>query len=697
MRKLAKRLLLSISGLCVAGGLLVLPAEPVLAASDEMEITIEASIPLSLDVSDRSNPVFRGAGNIFMTTEDAASHQFVAVSLPDELTMIAPDGECNAPEGSYVNYEGSMNARKGYLNYQAKNGLNGMTVNDISMGNIEVVIPVTAELLAHGQGNYSVSIPITFKAREAYGSYSSNLDFTPWDELISNGTLKVSSNMITAITKQDEILEIDPSITGITYDAFKKVPYKEVYVPASVNNAATAFEYSQVETIYFGEGMTEIPASIARNATNLKKVVLPTSATTVGNRAFEGCERLSDINLSQLTTLKYNCFKNCKGITEYTLSPGTTVTATYSISDSPFYGSGLTKVDVLEGNTTVPNYMFCDCDNLSEVNLPTTLTTMGQSCFSNLPSLKEITIKSELTITGSSTALSPFKNTGLQKITFVDGITKIPQKLFREGCSNVTEINLPSSITKIETDAFYGCSSLSNLNLPESIEAIEYNAFYGATSLTELNINSSWSKHGSNLISPFNGSAITDVYVRDGLTSLNRMELAGSSDGITLHLPTSVTSIDSYAFEKGEAYSVIYDGTEAEYALITKGVTFTPTEVKCIDTMLNASLISTEGGDIESLITEFIDESNEENTEDISEEKEIINEQEDLDSVEVNEDTQEEITNEEEDDNTDIINEEITDTSEEEALLIDNTTTPETNDIEKNTDNSLLTEVNDNG
>ena len=697
MRKLAKRLLLSISGLCAVVGLLALPAEPVLAASDEMEITIEASIPLSLDVSDRSNPVFKGTGNIYMTTEDAASRQFVAVSLPDELTMIAPDGACNAPEGSYVNYEGSMNARKGYVNYQAKNGLNGMTVNDISMGNIEVVIPVTAELLAHGQGNYSVSIPITFKAREAYGSYSSNLDFTPWDELISNGTLKVSSNRITAITKQDEILEIDPSITGITYDAFKNVPYKEVYVPASVNNASTAFEYSQVETIYFGEGMTEIPASIARNATNLKKVVLPASATTVGNRAFEGCEKLSDINLSQLTTLKYSCFKNCKGITEYTLSPGTTVTATYSISDSPFYGSGLTKVDVLEGNTTVPNYMFCDCDNLSEVNLPTTLTTMGQSCFANVPSLKEITIKSELTITGSSTALSPFKNTGLERITFVDGITKVPQKLFREGCSNVTEINLPSSITKIDTDAFYGCSSLSNLNLPGSVEVIEYNAFYGATSLNELNINSSWYKHGSNLISPFNGSAIKDVYVQGGITELNRMELAGSSDGITLHLPTSVTSIDSYAFEKGETYSVIYDGTEAEYALITKGVTFTPTEVKCIDTMLNASMISTEGGGIESLITEFIDESNEENTEDISEEKEIINEQEDLDSVEDNVDTQEEITNEEEDNNTDIINEEITDTSEEEALLIDKTTTSETNDIDENADNSLLTEVNDNG
>lgn len=673
MRKLAKRLLLSIFGLCAVGGLLALPAEPVLAASDEMEITIEASIPLSLDVSDRSNPVFRGAGNIYMTTEDASSHQFVAVSMPEELAMIAPDGECTAPEGSLATYSGSMNARKGYLNYQAKNGLNGMTVNDISTGNIEVVIPVTAELLAHGQGNYSVSIPITFKAREAYGSYSSNLDFTPWDELISNGTLKVSSNKITAITQQDEILEIDPSIKGINYDAFKNVPYKEVYVPASVNNASTAFEYSQVETIYFGEGMIEIPASIARNATNLKKVVLPASATTVGNRAFEGCEKLFDINLSQLTTLKYSCFKNCKGITEYTLSPGTTVTATYSISDSPFYGSGLTKVDVLEGNTTVPNYMFCDCENLEEVNLPTTLTTMGQSCFANVPSLKEITIKSEITITGSSTALSPFKNTGLEKVTFVDGITKVPQKLFREGCTNVTEINLPSSITKIETDAFYGCSSLSNLNLPGSVEVIEYNAFYGATSLNELNINSSWSKPGSNMISPFNGSAIKDVYVQGGITELNRMELAGSSDGITLHLPASVTSIDSHAFEEGETYSVIYDGTEAEYALITKGVTFTPTEVKCIDTMLNASLISTEGGDIESLITEFIDESNEENTENIADDTEVIIEQEDLDSVEVNEDTQEEITNEEEDDNTDIINEEI------------------------KADNSLLTEVNDNG
>ena len=345
----------------------------------------------------------------------------------------------------------------------------------------------------------------------------------------------------------------------------------------------------------------------------------------------------------------------------------------------------------------MPNYMFCSCDNLSEINLPTTLTTMGQSCFSNLPSLKEITIKSELTITGSSTALSPFKNTGLEKVTFVDGITKVPQKLFREGCSNVTEINLPSSITKIETDAFYGCSSLYNLNLPGSVEVIEYNAFYGATSLTELNINSSWSKPGSNMISPFNGSAIKDVYVQGGITELNRMELAGSSDGITLHLPTSVTSIDSHAFEEGETYSVIYDGTEAEYALITKGVTFTPTEVKCIDTMLNASMISTEGGDIESLITEFIDESNEENKEDIADE--VITEEEDIEeaeqeNTEITDDGQEEL---DQADILDITGDDSLQNTEPEMTLNNDLDASDTSITENTTVDSIEAEVNTDG
>lgn len=669
-----------LSFLVVCGGLLALPTKTI-AANNDMKVTIQADIPVSLDVTDRTNPVFRGSGNIYMTTEDATSRQFISVDIPTELTMNTPEGEVTAEEGLSVTYNGSMNARKGYVNYEAINGINGKTIEDISMGSIEVVVPITKELLSHGVGNYSISIPITFTAGAAYGSYSANLDFTPWDELISSGKVTVSNNKVTKITMQDEILEIDPSITALSSNIFKNTTYKEVYVPETITSASNAFNQSNVETIILADGMTTVPASIATGATSLRKVVLPTTAKNFGNYAFDGCENLTDINMPSVMSLGLGCFKNCKGIKEFTFNEGTTVTTVSRDTYSPFYGAGLTNVTISEGVTTLPNYMFCDCEDLSSVYLPTTLSKIGSNCFKGVPSLTEITIQSELTRTTSSTVVGAFTDTGLTKITFADGITSVPRYLFSDGCANVTELNLPDSITTIEANAFAGCSSLTNINLPanisviggeafkdatsvkelhisnnitmprstvsspfkgsgietlvfeegvttivsrlfsngcthmtslslpSTIQKIESNAFENCTSLTTLTIPADITVGYGSVVSPFNGGGITEINFADGVTTVGALYLANSGNSeMLIHLPTSIANIDSKSFAEGQAYSVLYDGTEAEYSLITKGEGFTPQTVVCSDTLLNASFISTDSVEPQELEITSLDE-----------------------------------------------------------------------------------------
>lgn len=104
MKRIAKLLLLCLSGICAVGGLITLPAQSIVAENNETTVTIDVNIPLSLDTTDRGNPVFRGTGNLYMITEYAESHQCLQVSILDSFEMNAPDGVFSAPNGIEVAY-----------------------------------------------------------------------------------------------------------------------------------------------------------------------------------------------------------------------------------------------------------------------------------------------------------------------------------------------------------------------------------------------------------------------------------------------------------------------------------------------------------------------------------------------------------------------------------------------------------------
>lgn len=56
------------------------------------------------------------------------------------------------------------------------------------------------------------------------------------------------------------------------------------------------------------------------------------------------------------------------------------------------------------------------------------------------------------------------------------------------GCSRLTSINLPSSVTEIQDYAFYGCWRLTSINIPASITYISNGAFSGCSGLTSINL-----------------------------------------------------------------------------------------------------------------------------------------------------------------------------------------------------------------
>ena len=79
------------------------------------------------------------------------------------------------------------------------------------------------------------------------------------------------------------------------------------------------------------------------------------------------------------------------------------------------------------------------------------------------------------------------------------------------GCSGLTSLTIPSSVTSIGSEAFSGCSGLTSLTIPSSVTSIGNYAFFGCSSLTSLTIPSSVTSIGNYALKGCSG--LTSIYV----------------------------------------------------------------------------------------------------------------------------------------------------------------------------------------
>ena len=72
-------------------------------------------------------------------------------------------------------------------------------------------------------------------------------------------------------------------------------------------------------------------------------------------------------------------------------------------------------------------------------------------------------------------------------VVFSNHVTSLPEGVC-SGCTSMTSVDIPSSVTVIGKAAFRGCTSLTSVDIPSGVTVIGEDAFRECTSLTEINI-----------------------------------------------------------------------------------------------------------------------------------------------------------------------------------------------------------------
>ena len=124
------------------------------------------------------------------------------------------------------------------------------------------------------------------------------------------------------------------------------------------------------------------------------------------------------------------------------------------------------------------------------------------------------------------------------------------------GCSRLTSLTLPASITRIGDDAFCCCSGLTSLTLPAGITEIGYGAFWGCSGLTSLNLPAGITSIGDDAF--YGCSGLTSITLPAGITEIGGSAFNGCSRLTSLTLPAGLTQIDDYAFSECSGLTSIY-------------------------------------------------------------------------------------------------------------------------------------------
>jgi len=316
---------------------------------------------------------------------------------------------------------------------------------------------------------------------------------------------------------------------------------KKLDIPSEYDGlSVTSLGYLRGEGI-LGVILSWYPVPPFKNCTSLESINVPNSVTKIYEECFYGCKNLSTIKLSSnISSIEKSTFRNCASLKTITIPEGVT-----SIGDYAFYGcTSLEYITLPSTLKSIGANAFYGCTSLGGINLPAGLENIGNNAFENCTSLTGIRLPANLNSLGSSA----FRGcTALETAR----ITASPGDYSFRDCTSLREVTLTSNVSSIGKYAFYNCDSLQNVEIPKSAVTIGDYAFYDCDKLVYVSL---WANPGKYAFE--NCDLLEEVCLHEGITAIGYEAFRDCRNLWKIELPSSLETIDAYAFYRCSLYSV---------------------------------------------------------------------------------------------------------------------------------------------
>ena len=161
---------------------------------------------------------------------------------------------------------------------------------------------------------------------------------------------------------------------------------------------------------------------------SINNIVVLDSVSHIGDFAFDGCSRLTSIEIpNSVTSIGNFAFRGC---------------------------TGLTSIEIPNSVTSIGNSAFWNCTGLTSLRIPNSVTSIGNSAFWNCTGLTAPVYNDHVF------AYMPTLYSGTYAIP--DGIESISGGAFL-GCSGLTSVTIGNSVTSIGEDVFRDCTNLTDI------------------------------------------------------------------------------------------------------------------------------------------------------------------------------------------------------------------------------------------
>lgn len=383
------------------------------------------------------------------------------------------------------------------------------------------------------------------------------------------------------------------------------------------------FAGGKLETVSFGTLINTIPDNLCMNTTSLQKIELQSvkaSLRTIGKNAFKGCTSVEEVTIPQgILTVSNSAFEGCSGLTDVTIAaktinakafaectnlkavkmeegvttiqgmafantqisavtiPSTLTTAGTTkegtIEKGPFAGTMIATVhgqtedstEAQEGATIlpetkkIPDNLFLGCTSIIDVQIPETVTEIGQKAFKDASSVENVTFAVN-TETGKvkgveKIGISAFDGcSSLQELVLPETVTEVLQGAFaNEGALVKADMSRTASLKKWDKESFKGDTALAEVVLPTAggITAIPDGAFAGCTSLTGENL-----KIPKNIVTitanAFKESGLKKLYIPNQVTTIGTSAFEACKNLEDVHISNNISIISQSTFKNCE-------------------------------------------------------------------------------------------------------------------------------------------------